>query len=364
MVLDMEDVISLAVGEPDFVTPWHIIEGCMYSLENGYTSYTSNWGILELRELISEYIKSKRGLRYNPESEILITTGVSEGLDLAIRATVNPGEEVLVIEPCYVAYSPCILFADGIPVHISTKPENEFKPAPEDIEGKISDKTKAIILGYPNNPTGSTMNRKEMEEIADIVIEHDILVISDEIYGELTYEGEHTSFASLNGMRDRTIVLNGFSKSHAMTGWRIGFATGNEEFIESMMKVHQYTMLCSPIMAQFAAIEAIKNGVENVEEMKSEYNRRRLLIVEGFNKMGLACSKPKGAFYAFPSIKETGLSSEEFSERLLKKEGVACVPGDVFGASGEGFVRCSYAVSRDALKEALRRIESFVEGEI
>ena len=361
MVIGMEDVISLGVGEPDFVTPWQIREACIFSLERGYTSYTSNWGLFELRGLISQKLKKDFKVDYNPEDEILITTGVSEGFDLATRAIINPGEEVIISEPCYVSYSPCITFAGGTTVSIPTNSSNEFKTTPEQIKKCISDKTKAIIIAHPNNPTGSTMTKKELEEVADVANEYDLIVISDEIYGDLTYEGKHTCFASLNGMKDKTIILNGFSKSYAMTGWRIGFVTGNKDVVEAMMKIHQYTMLCAPITAQFAAIEALKSCEGAVREMVADYDRRRKLAMEGLNKIGLDCIKPKGAFYVFPSIKITGLSSEKFAERLLLEKKVAVVPGNVFGDSGEGFIRCSYAVSKEDLKEAFLRIGSFVE---
>jgi aminotransferase len=362
LVMGMPEVISLAVGEPDFVTPWHIREACIASLESGYTSYTSNWGLLELRELLSEKMHDRYGVDYDPSNEILITSGVSEAFDVSVRAIMNQGDEVLIFEPCYVSYAPCVIFAGGMPVKIPTRRSNGFKPTPEQIEDNITDKTNAIVLSYPNNPTGSTMCKKELGRIADVVNEHDLLVISDEIYGELTYEGEHTCFASLEGMRERTIVLNGFSKSHAMTGWRIGYAMGNNEIIKAMLKIHQYTMLCAPITAQMAAVEALKNGDDAVKEMVSEYNRRRRFIVHGLNGIGLECLEPKGAFYAFPSVEHLGFSSDEFAEMLLRQQHVAVIPGSVFGAPGEGFVRCSYATSMDALKEALLRIGSFLDS--
>lgn len=358
LTLGMDDVISLGVGEPDFVTPWHIREACMYALEKGYTMYTSNYGLLELREVISGYIK-EYGITYNPESEILVTVGVSEGFDLAIRATINPGDEVIIPEPCYVSYKPCTVLAGGKPVPIPTKVENDFKLLPEDIEERITKKTKALVLSYPNNPTGAVMTKKELEAIADIVNEHDILVISDEVYDRLTYEGKHTCFAALNGMQDKCIYLNGLSKSHAMTGWRIGYAACNPEIIEAMLKIHQYAALCAPITAQMAAIEAMKRGERPLKEMVTEYNHRRRVIVKRLNEIGLSCFEPKGAFYAFPSIESTGLSSEEFSERLLKEEKVAVVPGDVFGDAGKGFVRCAYAASMDDILEAVTRMGRF-----
>lgn len=356
----MEGAISLGVGEPDFVTPWSIREACIFSLEKGYTSYTSNWGLLELREALSDKIYKETGVYYEPEGELLLTTGVSEASDLALRAIINPGEEVILHEPSYVSYKPCTAFAGGTPVCVPTSIEDEFKVQAEQIEEKITERTKAIILSYPNNPTGATLSRKELEEIADVVNEHDLLVISDEVYGRLTYEGTHTCFASLNGMKERTILLNGFSKAYAMTGWRLGYAAGNKEIIEAMMKIHQYVMMCAPITAQMAAIEALKCDDE-VERMVSEYNRRRRVMVDELNNLGLECFEPKGAFYAFPSIQITGLTSAEFAKRLLFEEKVVVIPGSVFGACGEGFVRCAYAVSQYELKEALKRIERFLE---
>ena len=357
----MEGAISLGVGEPDFVTPWRIREACIFSLEKGYTSYTSNWGLLELREALSISIYKETGVYYEPEGELLITTGVSEAADLALRAIINPGDEIILHEPSYVSYKPCAVFAGGAPVCVATSVEDEFKVRAEQIEESITDRTKALILNYPNNPTGATLTRKDLEEIADVVIEHDLLVISDEVYDKLTYEGAHTCFAALNGMQDRTILLNGFSKAYAMTGWRLGYAAGNKEIIEAMMKIHQYVMMCAPITAQMAAIEALRCEDE-VEQMVSDYNRRRLIMVDGLNALGLSCFEPKGAFYTFPSIKSTGLTSEEFAKRLLCEEKVVVIPGSVFGACGEGFVRCAYAVSQYELKEALERIERFLSG--
>jgi aminotransferase len=359
LVIGMEDVISLGVGEPDFVTPWHIREACVYSLEKGYTMYTSNYGLLELREEISRSIKGDYGIDYNPGDQILVTVGVSEAFDLAVRAVVNPGDEVIIPEPCYVAYKPCTIFAGGNPIVIPTRVENGFKVLPEDIEDKITDKTKALVLSYPNNPTGAVMSKKELEEIADIINEHDLLVISDEVYDKLTYQGKHTCFASLGGMQEKVIYLNGFSKAYAMTGWRVGYACGKEEIIEAMMKIHQYAALCAPITAQMAAIEALRRGENAVEAMVKEYNQRRRVIVKRLNEIGLECFKPKGAFYAFPSIRNTGLRSEEFSEGLLREERVAVVPGNVFGEAGEGFIRCAYAASLKDINEALNRMEKF-----
>ena len=362
LVSEMKGAISLGVGEPDFVTPWHIREACIYSLEQGVTSYTSNKGMPELRDLLSEEVKKNTGLDYDPESQILVTTGVSEAVDLAFRATINPGDEVIVPEPCYVAYMPDISLAGGVPVPVATKLSDEFKVRPEGIEAALTSRTKALMLSYPNNPTGAIMTREDLEEIADVVVERDLLVISDEVYGKLNYSGGHTSFAELEGMKDRTLVLNGLSKSHAMTGWRIGFALGDPALISAMTKVHQYTMLCAPVMAQVAAIEALQRGEDEMLHMRHEYDLRRRLFVTGLNRIGLNCFEPRGAFYAFPSIESTGLSSEAFSEKLLKEYKVAVVPGNVFGRSGEGFLRCSYATSREELIEALDRMESFING--
>ncbi len=360
MVVGMPGVISLGVGEPDFVTPWHIREACIYSLEKGYTMYTSNYGLLELREAICTKVKQTYGVEYSPEDEALVTVGVSEAFDLAIRALVNPGEEVLIPEPCYVSYKPCTIFAGGVPVAIETKEEEDFKLTPEAIEEKITPKSKVLILSYPNNPTGAVMGKRELEAIADVVNEHNLLVISDEIYDRLTYTQRHVCFSSLNGMRDRTVYLNGFSKAYAMTGFRIGYALGNADVIEAMMKIHQYTMLCAPIMSQKAAIEAIKHGEKEVEEMRREYNLRRKYVVKRLREMGLSCFEPGGAFYAFPSVKSTGLSSEEFASRLLKEKKVAVVPGNAFGECGEGYIRIAYAASFQDLKEALDRMEDFL----
>ncbi len=361
LVLEMDDVISLGVGEPDFVTPWHIREACIYSLEKGFTSYTSNLGLLELRELISKSYMKDYGIDYNPKNEILVTTGVSEAADLAFRAVTNPGDEIIIPEPCYVSYKPSVLLAGGVPVPVPTYRDNEFRVTADQIEKSITKKTKALVLSYPNNPTGAVMGKKDLEEIADVVNENDIAVISDEVYARLTYDGAHTCFSSLSGMKERSIILNGFSKSHAMTGLRLGYATGSEELIAAMTKIHQYAMLCAPITAQMGAIEALKNGDGEMQKMVREYNRRRRLIVRGLNKLGLETFEPRGAFYAFPSIKSTGLTSEEFAGRLLKEEKVAVVPGNVFGECGEGYLRCSYATSHEELVKALARIEAFIE---
>ncbi len=361
LVLEMDGVISLGVGEPDFVTPWHIREACIYSLEKGVTSYTSNYGLLELRELISKCYRKDYNVDYNPQSEILVTTGVSEAADLAFRAIINPGDEVIIPEPCYVSYKPGVSLAGGTPVPVPTYQDDEFRVTAEQIKKSITGKTKAIVLSYPNNPTGAVMRRNDLEDIADVVNENDLAVISDEVYGKLTYEGAHTCFSSISGMKDRSIILNGFSKSHAMTGLRLGFAVGCEALIGAMTKIHQYAMLCAPITAQMGGIEALKNGDGEMQKMVREYDRRRRLIVDGLNRLGLECFEPKGAFYAFPSIKSTGLTSEEFAERLLKEQKVAVVPGDVFGGCGAGYLRCSYATSREELVEALGRIEAFIE---
>ena len=360
IVQEMDDVISLSVGEPDFSTPWHIRESCIYSLEQGVTSYTSNQGTLELREALSEYTRADCGVDYNPIDEILVTTGVSEAIDLAIRAITNPGDEIIVAEPCYVSYAPTVAFAGGIPVSLETKRENDFRLTKEELEEKITPKTKAVIINYPNNPTGAVMGKQDMEDIAEVILKHNILLISDEVYDKLTYDGTHTCAASINGMKDNTILLNGFSKAYAMTGWRVGYAMGNRDIIDAMVKIHQYAMLCAPMMGQVAALDALKNGQAEMEKMVREYNRRRRIIIKGLNDCGLDCFEPKGAFYAFPSIANTGLSGEEFAGRLLKEQNVAVVPGDAFGKSGNGFLRCSYATATDEIVEALERIGTFV----
>jgi aminotransferase len=362
LVSEMEGAISLGVGEPDFVTPWHVREACIYSLESGNTHYTSNKGMPELRECICDQAKKEMKLDYDPAEEILITTGVSEAVDLAFRATLNPGDEAIVPEPCYVAYTPDIVLAGGVPKTIPTGLSDEFRVQPESIEAAITEKTRAVLLSYPNNPTGAIMTRADLEDLADVVVEHDLLVISDEVYAKLSYSGGHCSFAQLEGMKERTLILNGLSKSHAMTGWRIGYALGDPALVGAMTKVHQYTMLCAPTMAQVAAVEALEKGNEEMLQMKHEYDLRRRLFVSGLNRIGLTCFEPRGAFYAFPSVQGWGLSSEEFAERLLKEQKVAVVPGNVFGESGEGFLRCSYATSREELIEALDRMETFIGG--
>ncbi len=359
LVLGMKDVISLGVGEPDFVTPWNIRERAIYSLEEGYTSYTSNKGMIELRREISRYLKRKYSLDYDPEEEILVTVGVSEGFDLAIRAITDKGDKILIQDPTYVSYGPVATICGGLPVSIKTEFHNGFKITPSDIAKACGKRARAIVLNYPNNPTGTSYSGKELKAIANVVARKNIIMISDEIYCDLTYDFEHTPFAALPGMKKRTIYLNGFSKAFAMTGWRIGYACGPKEIIAAMTKVHQYTMMCVPITSQMAAIEALKNGERSVQDMKREYRRRREFVISRLNEMGLSCHKPEGAFYAFPSIKKSGLSSLEFSSRLLKCEKVAVVPGTAFGASGEGYVRISYAAGFDKLKEAMDRIERF-----
>ncbi|MFH1561809.1 MAG: aminotransferase class I/II-fold pyridoxal phosphate-dependent enzyme [Nitrospirota bacterium] len=356
----MADVISLGVGEPDFVTPWHIRDSAIYSLTQGYTSYTSNAGLMELRQGISEQLSTDYGLKYSPQDEILITVGVSEGLDLALRAIINPGDEVIIPEPCYVSYKPCTIFAGGKPVVIPTNADTNFKITPKQVEEAITDRTKALLLSYPSNPTGATMSKEELMGIAEVVAKYDLLVVADEIYTRLTYDMPPVSFASLEGMKERTILLNGFSKAYAMTGWRIGYAAGPKEIIAAMTKIHQYTMLCASIISQRAALEALRHGKEQVEQMFNEYNQRRRVIVKGLNELGLDCRMPGGAFYVFPSIKTTGLTSEEFAEKLLFEEKVAVVPGTAFGNCGEGYIRCSYATSLEKIEEALERMGRFV----
>ncbi len=361
LISSMEGVISLGVGEPDFVTPWHIREAAIYSFEKGYTMYTSNQGLPQLRQELAKYLESCYGLSYNPDSELLITVGVSEGLDLALRAILNPGDEVIMPDPCYVAYPATASLAGGVPVLVPTTEEHDFKITAEDIERRITQRTKAILIGYPANPTGAVMAKKELTQIAELAQQYDLLVISDEVYDQLVYGIEHTCFASLPEMRDRTILLNGFSKAYAMTGWRIGYAAGSHEIIEAMTKIHQYTMLCAPIMGQMAAIEALKKGSSEVQAMVREYDRRRRVMVKGLRDIGLSCFEPKGAFYAFPSVKATGLTSEEFAEKLLTEEKVAVVPGCAFGQYGEGYVRCCYATSLPEIEEALKRMGRFID---
>ena len=362
LVSGLEDVISLGVGEPDFITPWHIREMCIHSLEKGQTSYTSNYGLPELRNELTRTYYRRYGLDYDPGSEILITTGVSEALDIAVRAVVNPGDEVIVVQPSYVAYVPSVILAGGKPVIVPTYRDDDFRLTAEALKSAITNKTKAIILNFPNNPTGAIMTQEGLEDIADLVVENDLFVISDEVYECLTYGSKHVPVSSLEGMKDRTVMLNGFSKAYAMTGLRLGFAMGSSEIIHSMMMIHQYSMLCAPITAQVGAIEALRNGKEEMERMVREYDRRRHFIVRGFNNIGLECGNPKGAFYAFPYVGSTGLSSSEFAERLLDEKKVVTIPGDVFGEAGEGFLRCAYAASMDDLRKAIDRMGDFVDG--
>ena len=359
---EMEDVISLGVGEPDFITPWSIRESCVYGLEQGYTSYTANRGLLELREEICALQKRNFNIDYDPKTNVLVTVGVSEALDIAMRAILTPGDEILIPEPCYVSYKACASLAGAVPVAVPAKIENNFSITPADLEAHVTNKTKALLIGYPNNPTGAILTKDQLMDIANFAQEHDLIVISDEIYGDLTYGGErHVCFAGLPGMKDRTILLNGFSKAYAMTGWRIGYAMSNPAIISAMTKIHQYTMLCAPITAQIAAVEALRHGEKYMKKMVSEYDKRRRLIYDGLTNAGLKCFEPKGAFYIFPDITSTGLTSEEFAEQLLMKEHVALVPGTAFGQCGEGYVRCSYATSVAKISEAIARIEHFVQ---
>lgn len=362
IVLGMKDVISLGVGEPDFVTPWNIRETAIHSIEQGYTSYTSNKGLYELRLAITNHLHREYNLDYNSDTEILITVGVSEALDLVIRAIINPGDEVIIPEPCYVSYGPVVTLARGKPIFIKTLPDTGFKLNPQDIDKVCNKKTKAIILSYPANPTGTSYTKTELEGLKKIIQKNNLIVISDEIYSELNYDFKHTPWPTLAGTKSHCIYLNGFSKAYAMTGWRIGYAVGPKEVISAMTKIHQYTMLCAPTMAQFAAIEAIQNSQNSVNQMRDEYKRRRNFIVNSLNRMGLKCNMPQGAFYVFCSINHTGLTEIEFASRLLKQEKVAVVPGTAFGASGKGYIRISYASSMDNLKEAISRIEKFVRS--
>jgi aminotransferase len=362
LAASMEGVISLGVGEPDFVTPWNVREACIRSLEEGYTAYTANAGLLELRKEVSGYFSRKFELQYNPESEILITVGASQALDVAFRTILNPGDEVLIIEPSFVSYAPLVALAGGVPVAVQTSPETGFKLQPEELEEAITPRTKAMLLCSPNNPTGTLLNKQELERIAQIVEKYNLIVLSDEIYAELVYDETYTSFASISNMREHTILISGFSKGFAMTGWRLGIVAAPEFFLQPMLKLHQYTMMCAPTMSQFAAIEALRHGERDVVDMRKSYKQRRNFITKSFNEIGLPCHVPGGAFYAFPSIQSTGLSSEEFAEQLLLQERVAVVPGGVFGKSGEGYIRCSYATSMEQLMEAMKRIERFVSG--
>ena len=360
VVQNQSDVISLGVGEPDFVTPWHIREAAIYALERGKTSYTSNLGLLKLREAISHHLEKNFGTAYDAKNQILITVGVSEALDLALRAVINSGDEILYHEPCYVSYSPSITMTHGVAVPVSCKAENGFAVTGDAIERVITPRSKVLILNFPTNPTGGTMIRTELLKIAEVVLRHNLLVITDEIYSELTFEGDHVSIASLPGMKERTIFLHGFSKAYAMTGFRIGYACGPSELIEAMMKIHQYSMLCASIISQEAALEAILHGEVDTSEMREQYRARRNYIVNSLNAIGLTCNLPRGSFYAFPSITSSGLSSKEFAVRLLQQEKVACVPGSAFGPSGEGYLRCCFATALDQIEIATERIARFV----
>lgn len=360
IVSEMEDAISLGVGEPDFDTPWHIRDEGIYSLEKGRTFYTSNAGLKDLKKEISAYLKRRLGVTYHYEDEVLVTVGGSEAIDIAMRAMINPGEEVLIPQPSYVSYEPCALLAGAKPVIIPLKGENEFRLTAAELEDAITDKTKILVLPFPNNPTGAIMEKKDLEAIAKVIEKHDIFVISDEIYAELTYKGEHVSIVSIPGMQERTILINGFSKAYAMTGWRLGYACGPKMIIEQMTKIHQFAIMCAPTTSQYAAVEALKNGDADVAQMRDSYNQRRRFLMYAFEQMGLECFEPFGAFYVFPCIKEFGMTSEEFASRFLEEEKVAVVPGTAFGDSGEGYLRISYAYSLDNLKLAIGKLGDFV----
>ena len=361
IVSEMDDAISLGVGEPDFDTPWHIREEGIYSLEKGRTFYTSNAGLSELKIEISKYLDKRFDLKYDPSDEIMITVGGSEAIDGALRAMLDAGDEVILPQPSYVSYEPCIVLADGVPVIVELKEENDFKLTREQLEKAVTDKTKILIMPFPNNPTGAIMTKEELQPIVDFVIEHDLFVISDEIYSELTYSGNHVSIGAFPGMKERTIVINGFSKSYAMTGWRLGYACGPQVILKQILKIHQFAIMCAPTTSQYAAIEALRHGDDDVEKMRDEYDRRRRFLLNAFEEMGIECFEPYGAFYMFPSIKKFGMSSDEFATRLLKEEKIAVVPGTAFGDCGEGFLRISYAYSIDDLKAALERIGRFIE---
>ncbi len=360
IVSEMKDAISLGVGEPDFDTPWHIRDEGIYALERGRTFYTSNAGLKELRQEISNYISRTQGINYSSDSEILVTVGGSEAIDIGLRALINPGDEVIIPQPSYVSYEPCAILANAKPIIINLKEENEFRLKPEELLNVITDKTKVLILPYPNNPTGAIMERKDLETIAKIIREKDLYVMSDEIYSALTYKNQHISIAALNGMKERTILINGFSKAYAMTGWRLGYACAPKEIISQMTKIHQYAIMCAPTTSQYAAVDALKNGDKDVEQMRQAYNQRRRFLMNAFKEMKLECFEPYGAFYVFPSIKEFGMTSEEFATRFLMEEKVAVVPGTAFGNCGEGFLRISYAYSIDNLKIAMERLNRFV----
>jgi len=362
IVTEMSDAISLGVGEPDFVTPWHIREAGIYSLERGSTHYTSNLGIVELRKEITNYLMRRFDIEYDYTNQVVVTVGGSEAIDMCIRSVVNPGDEVLIPEPCFVCYKPCTILAGGVPIPLVTKAEDKFKLTAEAVKAAITPKTKLLILPFPNNPTGGITTKSDLEKIAEVIKDTDILVLSDEIYAELTYSGKHTSFASIPGMYERTVVVNGFSKTYAMTGWRLGYAAGPKEIIAAMTKIHQFAIMSAPTTSQYAAVEALKSGDDDILRMKEEYNYRRKVVVDGFRNMGLDCFEPEGAFYVFPGIAKTGMKSEEFSEKLLYDQKVAVVPGTAFGTSGEGFFRVSYCYSIKNLNIALERIAKFVNG--
>ena len=358
--VEKKGVISLGVGEPDFDTPWHIRDEGIYAFEKGRTFYTSNSGLKELRIEICNYLKRKFNLTYDPLMETLVTVGGSEAIDLAFRALINEGDEVIIPEPCYVSYKPCAILANAKPVVIDLKAENDFRLTAKELRDAITDKTKILVLAFPNNPTGAIMERKDLEEIAKVVIEKDIYVVSDEIYAELTYKGKHISIAEIDGMRDRTILINGFSKAYAMTGWRLGYACGPKEIVQQMTKIHQFAIMCAPTVSQYAAVEALKNGDSDIEMMKEAYNQRRQFLLNSFKEMDIPCFEPYGAFYVFPCIKKYGMTSEEFAMKFLEEENVAVVPGTAFGDSGEGFLRISYAYSIENLKVAMEKLKSFV----
>lgn len=360
IVSEMEDAISLGVGEPDFDTPWHIRDEGIYSLEKGRTFYTSNSGLKDLKIEICNYLERRIGVKYHYQDEVLVTVGGSEAIDIALRAMINPGEEVLIPQPSYVSYEPCAVLTDAVPVSINLKAENEFRLTAQELRDAITDKTKVLILPFPNNPTGAIMERKDLEEIAEVIIENDIFVISDEIYSELTYKGDHVSITCIPGMQERTVLINGFSKAYAMTGWRLGYACGPKEIIAQMTKIHQFAIMCAPTTSQYAAVEALKNGDEDVKQMREAYNQRRRYLMHAFKEMGLECFEPYGAFYVFPCIKEFGITSEEFATRFLEEEKVAVVPGTAFGDSGEGFLRISYAYSLENLKLAIGKLNHFI----
>ena len=360
IVSEMEDAISLGVGEPDFDTPWHIRDEGIYSLEKGRTFYTSNAGLKELKIEICNYLERRFHLTYNYANEVLVTVGGSEAIDIALRTMVNPGDEVLIPQPSYVSYEPCAVLADAVPVIINLKAENEFRLTAQELRDAITDKTKVLVLPFPNNPTGAIMEKKDLEEIAEVILEKDLFVISDEIYSELTYKADHVSIASIPGMQERTILINGFSKSYAMTGWRLGYACGPKIIIEQMLKIHQFAIMCAPTTSQYAAVEALRNGDDDVVEMREAYNQRRRYLMYAFKEMGLPCFEPYGAFYVFPCIREFGMTSDEFATRFLQEEKVAVVPGTAFGDCGEGFIRISYAYSLENLKVAIGRLADFV----